>query len=499
MSESITKSSDVSEKLDYFALGALFLISLCYALVRSAAAQNPYIDYQYCIVLLVTCSVAIMVWISGSERRASYFLGTSPALGTLPHLPYLSSLQQFTHILLIVVLVAACRSGRLNLTALKKQNILSSQAILVYFAFLGVAAISVLVNFMQMGSVWQIKVGISSIVVPCVFGLYLVSLATDKTHASMVQSELIKGFLHSLLILSVVGVVVILLILTTPLSMGTNNVGNDTIFGLGYFQRMQLMFTGPTVAGIFFVISIPFVLQTLQNNMSHHRVWNIYLQVVPWLIMASGSRIVKIAMIATLLLNVLHKPCRRVLLVMFPSVLIACSVSLFYQSLPDAMYRIIGVAEDTNLSLKGRFFVDHERSALLQASLVFFKDSPTLQQLIGSGYGVAGFRTSNFPEAHMQLLDTLIECGILGATLLALFVWKCGVPVFRSLQDHNIREREFALVLFCTFITLILFSLVYEISNQGITLVFFALMVSWADAKSTGLSRNLDKIQIAKG
>ncbi len=53
---------------------------------------------------------------------------------------------------------------------------------------------------------------------------------------------------------AIIGGTAIILVVVISFSMGVSGDGRDTIWGLGYFDRLALMFDGPGMAGSYFVV-----------------------------------------------------------------------------------------------------------------------------------------------------------------------------------------------------------------------------------------------------
>lgn len=498
MSDQMAKTKPNNEAHNTYVLGWLFAVSLACAVLRSVGTfdaplhwQNPS-DSTLVISLVIAIGMPTL-WIIQSPGRASYFLGASPALGIFPSLPHVPFLHEFTHLLLITAAVAYWR-GRQH--RLMPATLTTPVLLYVVFAVLSIA--SVLFNYSMHQSIWQFKVGISGLIVVVAFAWLLLELAGSEPNERAPFEDILKGFLHASIGAAIIGVVAIILLFVTPYSTGSNGLGNNTIYGLGYFDRMQLLFEGPSFAGMYFVIAIGLAIYAINRNIGRNsRLLTIFLQISPWLVMASGSRAARICLVLILLTGLLVTALRRTTLLVLPSAAIAFLVAVDFQSLPSAtMYSLakaypdsgLSASELSPLSLDERFFQDNERIMLLKNSIAFFFSSSPLAQWIGNGFGVAGNRASPFPGPHQQPLDLLIEVGVLGFVTYCLFMLSCLVVLMRTKAADESVKRPLHYMLAASLGSMALFSLTYETGTRGIGMVMITLILaSSASSRSSEL------------
>jgi hypothetical protein len=292
------------------------------------------------------------------------------------------------------------------------------------------------------------------------------------------------------------GVVAVFLLFATPYSAGTNQIGNNTIYGLGYFDRMQLLFEGPSFAGIYFSIVVAFAIFEASRRLPTKR-WllNALLQISPWLVMASGSRVARISLGLILMTGLLTRNLRHVTLLMVPSAAIAFLVAFNFQSFPDAvMYSVATIypgsglsADDLGrMSIGGRFFADKTRTELLMETVEYFFSSSPLTQWVGNGFGVAGFRGSGFPSPHQQPMDLVIEVGVVGFVTYYLFQLSCLMMLLKTKPADGVEKKSLDYVLAASFLSIAGLSIVYETGTRGIGMVVIALIFAASRRKDRG-------------
>lgn len=212
------------------------------------------------VLLLVLC--AFFVWAVQVPERATYFLGSSAALGVFPAMPKLMFLQDFTHVMLILFLVVNSRC----LCVWQDIRTSIDPRLTCYLVFFFIAIASVVVNFLQRGDAWQLKVGLSGSFLLGVLLLVLCIMIVSP--APTIFNQLRKGFLDSAQIAAALGCVALVLLVLTPYSTGLAGDGQDTLWGLGYFDRLTLLFDGLGVAAIYFVGAMSFAIHPLSERSS---------------------------------------------------------------------------------------------------------------------------------------------------------------------------------------------------------------------------------------
>lgn len=494
--QSKNKTDSDGEAHRLYVLCWFFGVALTCAVLRSVGSFDAALSGQNLLGSALTIAVAVAIglpalWIMQSPGRAGYFLGASPALGIFPLFPHMPFLYEFTHLMLFTAAVAFWRGGiRHHATAAW------AAPVILYVLFAVLSVISVLLNYYLHESVWQLKVGISALFAVLAFAWLLVGMTRLGSYAPSPADEILRGFLHASIGATLIGIVAVVLLFVTPYSVGTNTIGNNTIYGLGYFDRMQLLFEGPSFAGMYFIVVTGLTIYAMSRNIGVKR-WLliVLLQLSPWLIMASGSRVARMSLVLVLLTGLLAPTLRRSALIILPSAAIALLMAINFQSLPDAvMYNVAtffptsGLSADnlSKMSVEGRFFVDHERTALLKDSIDFFFSSSPLAQWIGNGYGVAGFRESAIPSPHQQPLDVLIEVGVLGFVTYYLFMFSCLAVLLRAKTKDWTVKKPLHYMLAVLFVSIGGLSLAYETGTRGITIVVIALLLASSIHRTPG-------------
>jgi len=449
-------------------------------------------------LILIGLNILILVpliWIVLLPPSAIYLFGASPALGMLPEFHGLPFLREFSHLMVFITLIALYRVRSKTEFAYWHAN----QPLLAYASFWVVSLIGVVFNFFLYGSLWQFRLGVSGLLIAGAYLAMLSLLADGSEFRKMAFDRMLDGFIHSALILAVLGFIVTMLLFLVPYSAGTNGFGNDTIHGLGYFDRMQLLFPGPVYAGMFFVIAICLVIykMAIGKKASHH-FYFIFLQAAPWLILATGLRSAKLALILLLLVCLINRSSRTIALYTLPSTLSALAIDFYCQSLSRAMTYFASHIQEIFpaltdflgkskvdpetlewMSMRGKFFQDAERHSLIQNSLEFFLNSSISQKFLGNGLGVAGFRTPEIPSPHVTFMDLIIETGLIGVILYSLWLYLLLWGLWMARTDIK-NACNLSLILMTTcFVCLMIFSFTYEISTLGLTFVMLAMLLTY--------------------
>lgn len=433
----------------------------------------------------------LFVWAVHAPERATYLLGGSAALGVFPAIPKLPFLQDVTHAVLILFLVANWRSLRVW----RDIRTPVDPRLMGYLMFLSVAVVSVAVNFLQRGDVWQLKIGLSGL---ALLGILLMTLCIMAVSpVPTVFNQLRKGFLDSAQIAAAFGCVALVLLFVTPYSTGLTGDGQNTLWGLAYFDRLTLMFDGPGVAAIYFVGAMSFAVHALSEHGSAIRGWSrtrllFLVQVSPWLIVATGSRVGKIALVVLILTGVSWKSVRRASLIALPTTFAALLIALDFQSFPSAVKFHLGyiVPEifDTSalekLRLAGRFLALEERGDLMRHAIVTVREAPLLNQMIGMGYGVSGYRSSLYASPHDQFVGLIVQVGVLGFASYFLFWLTCSWRVLASAWRFSSSEVGASWAFGVSLISICGLAVAYEVGTKGWVLVLLVMMFSWAGISS---------------
>ncbi len=482
-----------SEKV--WLLVGLVLVAVLWGAVRSSFSEAGVDDAGVAHTVPVTVSVIFMLAFAfpalrfiGSLDRLVWLLGASATIGLLPNVPLIPFAREGVHLALLAAAVGMVyRWVRLG------AGIRASLPLGLYFAYLGICAVSILVSQLTgAAGLWELKVGVAVLILYGAFGLVIAGLTMDWAPAlkSPVVS-LLDGFAWAAIAQLAVAPVAIALAIGSPLVSG-----NDTLHGLGYWDRVKVTFSGPDQAGVFFAASIPLLIwwASRQSKRATRMAAMIYLQMAPWFLIASGSRTGRIAVLVVVGACLLRRSFRPWMLRLLPSLLAAFLVGFFYQSFPAALrdfwwavndaFQLLtggspGARPSTGLSLQGRFFLDSERWRLMIESWEFFLAAPFRHQLFGFGIGVGGYRLASYPTAHNSF-DLVIETGLVGAGFVAAFT---TVLVFRLARIARLATNgeQHPDVAFAVLIGLIAASFggaTYEVQTWGFVMVIYAMAIS---------------------
>jgi len=439
---------------------------------------------------------ALFVWAVQAPERATYLLGGSAALGVFPAIPKLPFLQDVTHALLVLFVVANWRSLR----AWREIRMQLDARLVSCLVFLLVAVVSVVVNFLQRGDVWQLKVGLSGLLLLGIFFLVLCIMVVSP--APTVFNQLRKGFLDSAQIAAASGCVALVLLLVAPYSTGLAGDGQDTLGGLAYFDRLKLMFDGPGIAAIYFVCAMSFAVHALSEHSSairnSARARLLFLvHASPWLIVATGSRVGKIALVVLILTGLSWKSVRSVSLIALPTTFAALLIALDFQSLPSAVKFHLGyvfpeffdASTLEKLRLGDRFLALEERGDLLYQAIPAVGEAPLLNQVIGMGYGVSGYSSSLYPSPHNQFIGLIVQVGVLGFASYFLFWLTCSWRVLSSAWRFSSSGVGASWAFCVSLISIFGFAVSYQAEKKGWVLLLLLMMFNWAGASSEKSSR----------
>lgn len=498
----------------FFALIWLTAITLAWGLVRSNAIEAG-VDGKGLNALPVEVSLLFMGLLSlpvllawRSPARLWWLLGASVTIGLLPAIPLMPYLRDASHLVFLVIAVRCLVAGPLG-----GRGTSGSLPMRIYVVFVGACAFSVcLAQLWGTAGRWELKVGIAELVVLLSVTVSVCSMLGSDSDREQILDTLLDGFAWATTAQVAIMLLAIYLAFASPLQPG-----NDTLAGLGYWDRVKSTFSNPDQAGVFFATAIPLVVLWAHRraDFASWRWASIYLQLAPWMIMASGSRTGKIAMVIALLAALLPGGSRRKVLRAVPSFVLAGYVGLMYQSLPfavdalvfqaadlgnrlaiflgahglplaDSVDRIVDclhaiAAVDANqiagMSFRGRFFQD-SRWDMMARTWNYFVAEPTLQQLLGNGAGIGGFRLSGYPSAH-NLLDLFIEVGLLGTVVLVgffsvLVLRLVGIAKFAK-TDH--KTWADAILLLGALLTASVGCATYRVDRWGFVMVLFSMAI----------------------
>ncbi|WP_271570348.1 hypothetical protein [Bradyrhizobium sp. CCBAU 11386] len=444
----------------------LFVVSIFWGVVRSSlilrsafgdVLENEvpfWIRISFFAALVIPSAVFFLL-----RRDRFWLLGLSSAIGVLPELPLLPFMRDYAHLVIIGSVTSALLFGR---TFRPESRIPGfARAYVLYVLLCGASAI---VNFVLFQNIWQLKVGISFLLFFTALAAMIATVSSRSEPPWRIVEGVVDGFVWGAIGQCLIAIVSLPLLFIVPYEQG-----NDTVFGLAYYDRYKSTMSGPVSLGVFFVAAMPLVLLWMRRRSSpaNTRLGWMYLQMAPWLIVFSGSRTARVVVIGLILSFLLKPATRRAALLILPSTAIAFYVGFYFESFPSAVRALLGDTNAATLSIRGRFFEVSDRSELIIATLralpllgqtlielarsnggpfdlppVAAMLPPQVLQIInlivGYGAGVGGYLRSGYPSPHTTLLNLLVETGILGFVLYCAFItWLALRLLVRSFSGSD--------------------------------------------------------------
>ncbi|WP_157158812.1 hypothetical protein [Bradyrhizobium genomosp. III] len=461
----------------------LFSISVSWAAVRSSfvVRSTSGVILENAVPLWIRlaffAAFAVPSLLFFLLRKDRYWLlGLGCTVGVLPEIPTIPFIRDNAHFLIVVSAAAVL----LDRIAFRPKERVPGFA-RIYSAYLFVCAGSTLVNFLLFQSIWQLKVGLSFLLFFSMLAILIMGVSSGGKGRWEVVDGLVEGLAWGAVGQCVIAVFALPLLFIMPFEEG-----NDTVFGLAFYDRYKSTMPGPVNLGMFFVAVMPVVLQWMRRGSSpiKTRVGWIYLQLTPWLVVITGSRTARVVMIGILLSLFLKATTRRSALLTLPSTVVAFYLGFYFESFPAAIRALLGDTNAATLSIKGRFFDVSDRSGLIQSAIdalpllghnsinlaaslydseraSSFQVPPLagllppellniLNSLFGYGAGVGGYVRSGFPSPHTTILNLLIDSGILGGVLCcAFFIWLALRLFVRSFSKSDPNAITIWLCLLC--------------------------------------------------
>lgn len=475
---------------NHMILLGLFVLSMIWAFTNSdfvmrLTAENYTTVYQFVRFALLIAMFGALVLCSSNSKSAAYLFGASPALGMIPEIPYLPFFIEFSHLAVFCLAAAIYFENQ----GLSLQKAMAPKLTKIYLLFLLVALFSIFMNYAVDGSIWQLKVGISNYILLAGFFLLLLLLGSSS---SVDETKILKGFADAAFIISVIGVFFFLILLVTPYSQGIGGYGLGVLYGFGFYDRLQLMFKGPVTMGVYFVMAIPVIVSLLQEQGKDRssKMW-FTLQAIPWLVAASGSRTAKIALVAVILLNLMHKKNRSIILWIVPSSIVVLFVTWQYQSSQAAISDILEVFGYSwqkiqsmlpylpSPNFKVGYFHDEDRIHLIRYTVNFVISSDYWRMIFGNGYGIGGFNATKYPAPHSELFNMIVEVGFLGLIVSLVFMFEVARQLTRGMRVHGLRDKMFTLSILV--LCLGLYSLTYTVKNQGVVWMPIVILFAYSN------------------
>lgn len=464
---------------------AITILALVWGFVRSdfLGEGNPAVPSQTIIpvwfrVLIMLLFAVLFLRMSLTLPDLFWMLGASVSLGCLPAVPLMPFVKEGVHLVLVVG--AAVFGLRLSSISFAYRQPSFLQLVPLYLV---ICVISVAANYVLGGDLWLLKVGISELTL---YFAYAVVCAVVLNYTKLVGSPLpyfIEGFVWATFAHAVVAAIGIVLIFITPFS-----AGGDTVFGLGYYDRLKNTFSSPDPSGVFFAASMPLVVYWAREGKSKiaSMAAATYLFLVPWFVVATGSRTARLALIFAITVLLVWRSSRRWATAILPSMAVAFWVGFYYRSLPEAFeakflhsMSVFGPAvSGSNLGMKGAFFSDEIRMRQLFETFDWLLKFRVFQWLFGGGLGAAGNEASQFPSPHTTPLDVLMEVGIVGASALGIFVLVLWVNLWKLALKGRFYGCECAFALLAATAISSIAGLTNEIQAWGFVMVLYMMSIT---------------------
>jgi O-antigen ligase len=424
------------------------------------------------IKILVTLGLVVPALIAiRKDSQVAWFAGLSGAIGTVPLLPLLPFLREYTHI--IVLLWGFTLSASFFARIVPNRVPIFAQCFMLYVA---TCALSATINFVIFENIWQLKVGVAFLILFGAFVILMLGVVVEPAQAELRFDSLLDGFVWGAFGQAVVALAAIPLLVCLPFSEG-----NDTVFGLGYYDKYKSTFSGPVSLGMFFVISMPLVLLWMQRKDRASWIATGYFQLMPWFMMATGSRTARIVAVGTFGMLLARPKTRRPMLVVLPSAILAYWVAFKYQSLPAAIFKLLGRNVDPSRDLSDRFFVVTDRIEFIKETIAQMSNAPLILKLLGFGPGTGGYRVSRFPSPHNMFMNQWVETGIIGLLALVAFLVTLAWALWRHARADQ-RDLQSAWLLLIALFSFAAVCATYAPTYWGYTMVVLLVSISAATA-----------------
>jgi hypothetical protein len=433
------------------------------------------------------------------------FLGYVLPLMMIPQVPHLPFVREFGYLVicaLVLFFVLEGAKNRLPLTwyisLIRRLDI----SVLLLLVLLVIGVISATANYSLYGIWFNLKVGISEIILYflIIFALFLI---TDRDSDYSID----HGLLMSALLVSVFVAVGFGIFGLGALAFADVREQNDTALGLAYYCRLKGSFVGPVHAGIFFATALPVLMHFARKDQSK---WLKVLCIVTIvmcgvLVIATGSRSARLALLLMLAGGLLYKPYRRSILWSLPFCAFIFYYGFNYRCIEPVVGLIFGTGDPTYQYIGGDFFAVTVRQNLVVDSIAAWLAVPStgtvsstgavggtgiawsyfeffVRIVFGVGPGVAGVGSSVY-QPHMTILDILFEFGILGLGLALIAVL---YPIFRLskvLPGYDAERQSASVAAILAFTAIAIGGLIYEVQNWLYVWYFFALILILAREK----------------
>ena len=427
-----------SDRLRLVLVVWLFGVSITWCILRSTYVEWGATDLSEQNIPLLLRGVVFAAFalptIAVIFRPSSllWLLGLSATVGTIPQLPLVPFLHEYAHMVIVLGVVPLVVFGRFREWTFKR---FGSR---IYAAYIATCLLSTVVNWLISKNIWQMKVGIAFLILFSCFAAFIISTSEATKGRDITFSEMLNGFVWGIFAQGVIAFLAFPLLL-----MFQAHEGNDTVFGLAYYERYKSTFPGPVNLGMFVVVSMPLVLLWMNRHAAKSWIALTYLQFLPWVVIISGSRTARGVGLFVLLLTILRRETRMTSIAILPSALAASYIGFFYNSFPAALRALFGDDKSTTLSFKGHFFDLSDRTGLVAQTETWLTSGwqgvgGWFHTIFGFGAGVGGYVQSGFPSPHTMVLNLIVDTGAVGLLLYACFsAWLLMLLLNQSFRDKR--------------------------------------------------------------
>lgn len=435
------------------------------------ANSLPFILFFACSAVVVARSLVFGIW----------FLGCVSTLSIMPAIPNVPFFREYGHIVIAALaifhvwrstLLLEYRDARLRVVVDKPDMV-----VVLAILFVGQGIMALLLHCASECNAYILKVSLSETILYGFFVGVLAIVMSPRISAIKLKDAFAGGMILSAIVSIVLGYLGLIAIL-----LNSDAVGNDTALGFGYWDRLKSTFPGPDQAGIYYAATVPILLyfaSSAQITSRRRQLLVVALMLIAPLIIATGSRTARIAVLPALLVGLTYAPFRRTLLVILPVYALAYYFGFFYRSIVGLINVHFGDKSQAYKEIATTFWSDSERLVLAQQSASQWFEGGR-QFLMGIGPGLAGYSESGFPNSHATWLDLVVEQGLLGV-LIFLAIIVILVRRLVATMRHGDRElRSMSLAILTAFVVVGIGSITYDNHTWVFVwyLVLFGLVIS---------------------
>lgn len=438
------------------------------------ANSLPFILFFACSAVVAARSVVFGIW----------FLGCVSTLSIMPAIPSVPFFREYGHIVIAAlamfhvwrsILLLEYRDARLRVVIEKPDTI-----VVLAILFVGQGVLALLLHCATECNAYILKVSLSETILYGFFVAVLAVVMSRRVPASKLKEAFSGGTILSAIVSIVLGYLGLIAIL-----LNSHAMGNDTALGFGYWDRLKSTFPGPDQAGIYYAATVPILLyfaSSAQTTSRRRQLLVVALMLIAPLIIATGSRTARIAVLPALLVGLAYAPFRRTLLVILPVYGLAFYFGFFYRSIVGLINVHFGDKSQAYKEIATTFWSDSERVVLAQQSASQWLEGGR-QFLMGIGPGLAGYSESGFPNSHATWLDLAVEQGLLGGLIFLAIVVTLIRRLVATMRRGDRELRSMSLAILTAFVVVGLSSITYDNHTWAFVwyLLLFGLVISRRD------------------